>query len=583
VLAALYWALAALSPNVIGIWQDDGIYVSTGKALAQGDGYRHIELPSRPFQTKYPILYPILLAAAWLVSPHYPANVWLLVAPTAIAAAGLVVLCAVYWRAVFRSPRWLVLLAAVFAAFSPVMLSFVRYAMSEFVYAALAVGALLCIDHRLPASTDRRARLRWAALAAVLAGLAVLTRSIGVTLAGALLLSMALRRQWREAAVAAAVLAVCLAPWWAWQAWASAQNGALQNSLLEAPGLSYELWVPEKLAQTLRVVNQNVWRLSFGLGFFHLALPRAFTGQALMEGGRQLVALHVVCDLATLLVLAGFVSSLRRGGWKTVHLYAAAYTLLLLAWPFEPFRFLVPWTPFILFFMFQGVRSAVATTATLAASRRHGYGPTPRRDRATSRHGKPRGAVRVFTSPRSHVPAPRWAALPVGIAAVIVAVPFAREDALIFSSDVQSYHMRENPPHLVELARLHEWIRAGTPSDAVIASNRSSGIFLATGRRGYFFWPDHDPYTYYYGPDRLWSQFYVLSNGVDEERAVYEEMKAKWVEAYRSAGVTHFVFYRHINESQALSRLIAGFPGCFDPVYVTPGGAYSVYRIRYPE
>ena len=41
-------------PSIAGIYVDDGIYLATGKALADGQGYRHIELPGEPYQTKYP-------------------------------------------------------------------------------------------------------------------------------------------------------------------------------------------------------------------------------------------------------------------------------------------------------------------------------------------------------------------------------------------------------------------------------------------------------------------------------------------------------------------------------------------------
>ena len=40
---------------------DDSIYFVSAKSLAGGD-YRIESLPTRPFQTKYPPLYPLLLA-----------------------------------------------------------------------------------------------------------------------------------------------------------------------------------------------------------------------------------------------------------------------------------------------------------------------------------------------------------------------------------------------------------------------------------------------------------------------------------------------------------------------------------------
>jgi len=82
-IIAFFLALSSLAlsyqyivPEVCGVYHDDAIYVSTAKAIAQGDGYRLINLPNSPKQTKYPILYPLLLAATiWKFWPQFPQNI----------------------------------------------------------------------------------------------------------------------------------------------------------------------------------------------------------------------------------------------------------------------------------------------------------------------------------------------------------------------------------------------------------------------------------------------------------------------------------------------------------------------------
>jgi hypothetical protein len=59
VLIAGYWYMVL---GVCGNYHDDAIYVSTAKAIAQGKGYRLVNLLSTPVQTKYPFLYPLILA-----------------------------------------------------------------------------------------------------------------------------------------------------------------------------------------------------------------------------------------------------------------------------------------------------------------------------------------------------------------------------------------------------------------------------------------------------------------------------------------------------------------------------------------
>ncbi len=58
--AYLAWTLRTM-PH-LGFYHDDSIYWVSGRSLAMGDGYRIESLPGQPYQTKYPPLYPALLA-----------------------------------------------------------------------------------------------------------------------------------------------------------------------------------------------------------------------------------------------------------------------------------------------------------------------------------------------------------------------------------------------------------------------------------------------------------------------------------------------------------------------------------------
>ena len=58
----------------LGFYHDDSIYWVSGRSLAMGDGYRIQSLPGQPYQTKYPPLYPALLAGIWKLDPRFPAN-----------------------------------------------------------------------------------------------------------------------------------------------------------------------------------------------------------------------------------------------------------------------------------------------------------------------------------------------------------------------------------------------------------------------------------------------------------------------------------------------------------------------------
>ena len=69
---AVFYALAWLSP-AIGLYHDDAVYLVTAKAIAAGHGYTIESLPHPIPQTKYPPLFPAVLALFALVS-HSPSG-----------------------------------------------------------------------------------------------------------------------------------------------------------------------------------------------------------------------------------------------------------------------------------------------------------------------------------------------------------------------------------------------------------------------------------------------------------------------------------------------------------------------------
>src|SRR5258706_9244130 len=78
-MAAGLLYFAVMTPTRFGAYHDDGVYVTTAKSLATGDGYRIISLPYEPAQTKYPPFYPFLLSLIWSVYPAFPQNLtWMM-------------------------------------------------------------------------------------------------------------------------------------------------------------------------------------------------------------------------------------------------------------------------------------------------------------------------------------------------------------------------------------------------------------------------------------------------------------------------------------------------------------------------
>ena len=552
VLAIAYWWVAIQAPLHVGLWQDDATYVATARSLAEGTGYRHIQIPGEPFQTRYPPLYGAVLSLGFRIGPDYPANLpWLLI-PNAVGAAALVVLSSLYWRRVFAAPSRLWVCATVLSAISPVLLGFVRYTMSDLLYGALAVGALYLVD-RAPQSSEasRAAPDRGWLFAAVLVGCAVLTRGIGVTLLMALPLALGVRRRFAAAGIALAVAAAICLPWWVWQSTASEQNGPLQAALMTAAELNYGLWAPDDLMQSLRVIKQNLLRVVHDLAYYQLALPIGPSSEALARFGAGTVALFVVCFAATALCIIGFFSTL-RGGVRMIHIYAVLYAGLVIAWPFSPHRFMVAWTPFILYFIVVGFDRFVRWLSE-----------------------------RVMRSPTETSQPSNWQRGVGIVAASMVAVGFLVEDDRILRSRPDHYFMRELAGEfdLAEIDEVYAWVREHSNKEDVFAAAWSAGLFLNTGRQGHFLWPDSDPYERYYGEDREAWRFYG-ARSESELMSIYHEMAADFVATYGAAQVRYYVHQPHWLESRVMESVIEGNPRLFSPVFESSKGSYRVYQVR---
>jgi hypothetical protein len=540
-LVALYAWLALASPNALGFFGDDAIYATTAQALAEGRGYRHPSLPGEPLQTKYPPVYPALLSLVLRAGAELPDGIGWLRLPGALAGAGAVLLAALYWRRVLGAPPGLVAAVAVLAGLSPVLLGFTRYTMSELPYALFATAALVCLDDRAERAAER-SRWPWLALGAALVAAAALTRSIGVALALAAVALPLWRRRFADAALVAGVVAALVAPWMLWQASAAAENGALTRDFFTGYDLEVgsAAYLPRGPLEALRVVWHNLLQLAFGLGWFQLALPQGFTHRAMAGGGLRLWLLHALCWGALGLVLYGFWLSARQG-LRTLHVYAALYAGLIVIWTFPPHRFLVPWTPFVLFFGATGLHGV------LHLALRH-----------------PRAALAARSA----------------VYASVLAL-FLADDWRIARSREADFYARELSRDLGELRDVERFLRERTAPGDIVASAQPQALFLATGRRGYYLWPDTDPVAFGYSPERDASRFTVIEVPA-EVRGRVEELRRGLGRAYAAAGIDWYVEWSSLPASQAMAQLVLEHPAWFELVHTTPKRGFRIFRVYAP-
>ena len=190
--------LYRMVPSVCGVHHDDGVYVLTAKALAAGEGYRLVQLPERPLQTKYPILYPAVLAVIWRAWPTFPDNLvamQLLSCISMAAALGMSHLYSVRWGVLDRSAA---AVAATVTATVPLLGYFATLPMSEGLF-MLALIAAMWQTESLAATRGEGWRGR------VVCGLTLtacaLLRTAGLVIVMVMLIWLARRRALKASAV----------------------------------------------------------------------------------------------------------------------------------------------------------------------------------------------------------------------------------------------------------------------------------------------------------------------------------------------------------------------------------------------
>lgn len=317
--------------GVSGVFHDDGIYLSTAKALAEGQGYRLINLPDAPFQTKYPPLYPALLALWWKLCPTFPDNLILMQFFTLLSGAAMVGLAYLYMVRFGYFSRGVAAGAGAFTLTSVFFLYFCTLTLSEISFALLAVVVLWALDKQResPALTAPRQFSL-----GVLLSLPLLTRTIG-----ALFVPLGFFTLWRQGKpLRWATLGVCtlLVPWLLWML---AIPRWFSGDLVSMYYTNYLAW------------GYSSWKIALGRIFlgniFYTAFATIAVGINLFLAG-VIIPLWAV-PLAVLLGIvtwAAVVKDIFNG--RILPAFLVAYLLIVLIWPWPPRRFLIPLLPFLL-------------------------------------------------------------------------------------------------------------------------------------------------------------------------------------------------------------------------------------------
>ena len=346
IIGVFCFQVVSLHPReFVGYFLDDTIYLGTAKALAAGQGYVVPSFPGVLPQTKYPILYPLILSLVWRVWPTFPNNLTLAIAVSiAIAAAYLVLSYVFIRRSGISRAMGLCALAAV--ALHPELQVFAGSLMSDHLFALFVVASALAADD---AWLNSEHSLRWGIVAGFLLGLSTLTRTAGIGVITGIALYGAWQRRWKTLW---AMLVVCAGVVIA---------GAAVTHLLSPVPVAAGSGMPPTLFQQVATYNSSYarfWLLSVPSLSVLPAMLATNLRLLILAPGRYLVMTGVILPAnvftfcLSLLATAASVGGIARWFHSTRRLsllFAALGSLpMLLLWNYVMFeRFLLPFIPLI--------------------------------------------------------------------------------------------------------------------------------------------------------------------------------------------------------------------------------------------
>ncbi|MCC6365952.1 MAG: glycosyltransferase family 39 protein [Bryobacterales bacterium] len=326
-----------------GTYNDDGVYMVTAKALAEGKGYRIISLPSEIPQTKYPVLFPLLLSGIWRLAPDFPSNVPLLKLLPLTAAFAWFFLSWLLLRNEGASPSLAASLCLLTAGSAWVV--YMSNAMlSETLFAALTTASLLFLRR-----AERQPNWRDVLLGAFFAALAFHTRSAGAALLMAAPFLLVSKRLLRHAVLFSAVAAALCLPWLLWIA---------SNSSLPTANAAY-----------YSNSNYQGWNILMNFTWFqkiHILSLNAlmvFLTPGLLAGLPMSLASLIPAALAGGAVFAGIFRAER----SILPAFLSAYLALVLCWAWGPLRLLVPLLPMLYWYGWRSLSRKTAAANVCAA------------------------------------------------------------------------------------------------------------------------------------------------------------------------------------------------------------------------
>ena len=313
-------ALASATPGM-HTGGDNAAYLALANSLATDGTYSEVWHPGSPPHTKYPPLYPGVLALLILLG----AKTWGAFKGVSLVFTALATAFCFLWVERMRGPRAATVVALLFGI-APAVLYSARWILSEPLFMACTLAALWLLTPRTGALSSRDLTL-----GVVLATAAYFSRSAGLPLVVAVAAWLGLGRRWKPLAVCAVAFAAVTLPW----------------QRRSVGGYVSELWMANPYDADMGTAGPAdlVRRVADNLAGYTLDyVPAGLTGMS----GALAATFGVLLAVAA---LVGWFRRLRRGP-GVAEIFFVLYAGLILLWPavWSGDRFALPLFPLVVLY-----------------------------------------------------------------------------------------------------------------------------------------------------------------------------------------------------------------------------------------
>lgn len=428
-----------------GRLHDDGIYFSTAKALADGQGYVLASFPGTPAQTKYPIVYPWLLSWIWKLHPAFPSNLIDAVRLTEFFGCWALLAAFFLLRKLPGIGHNVALVLTAVCAFQPFLVRFSGVIMSDVPFAALVLTAL--------ALADRAARPKaeaWLVIATGLAaGLSTGMRTIGVAAIGGIFVLALRRRAYRQAILLGIAAALVVGV----ESWPTMLHRIPVKPV--PPDSPDSGWV-YVLAYYTDYIGFN-WRMGVPTFTALLEMVKLNLLLLLSSPGSTIAGLtgkwaSTLTAILSVPIWLGIARQRKHEEWQPIFFVLFLYGCVVLVWPWpQPERFSLPFIPVFLAGLWLELRRLS-------------------------------GALRANLRPR--VPLSQRLLAGTLTVALSSLLAWAAWDYLIRDPRDLQLASASQARALEQRTQVYAWIRQHTAAGDRIAAYRDAPMYLYTGRQG---------------------------------------------------------------------------------------------------